>query len=63
MTVIQAVGELAMPEPPDEFQKVVVSHGPSTSMEAGEEREARREALLEVVQAAKLARLPGECGQ
>lgn len=58
MAGIQAVGELAVPDPPDEFQAAVVSRGSAISMGAGEERVARWETLLEVVQVAKLAGLP-----
>ena len=40
--MLQAQAEDVLPDPPDEFCEMLVSHGPDVFMEAGEELAARR---------------------
>ena len=59
--MLQAQAEDALPDPPDEFCKTLVSHGQAMFMEAGEEVAARREALVGALRVAVEVGLPERC--
>ena len=59
--MLQAQGEDALPDPPDEFCETLVSHGPAMFMEAGEEVAGRREALVGALRVAVEIGLPERC--
>ena len=59
--MLQAQAEDALPDPPDGFCETLVSHGPATFMEAGEEVAARREALMGALRVAVEVGLPEGC--
>ena len=59
--MLQAQTEDALVDPPDNFCETLVSHGPATFMEAGEEVAARREALVGALRVVVKVGLPGGC--
>ena len=59
--MLQAQVEDALPDAPDEFCETLVSHGPSTFMEAEKEVAARREALVGALRVAVEVGLPKGC--
>ena len=59
--MLQAQAEDALPDPPDEFCEMLVSHGPAMFMKAGEEVAARREVLVGALRMAVEVGLPEGC--
>ena len=60
--MLQAQAQDALPDPPDEFCKTLVSHGPAMFVEAGEEVTATREALEGALRIPVEVGLPEGCG-
>ena len=59
--MLQVQAEDALPDSPHELCETLISHGPATFMEAGEEVAARREALVGAFRVAMEVGLPEGC--